>query len=105
MERETLRELLEKEKDELTARLQKIDRHHQNRTVSKQFDEQVVDRSNEEVVQNLEVEGREELRAIERALQRLESDQFDACAECGNTISDERLRVIPHTQFCRNCAV
>ncbi len=104
MKREVLKEMLLKEQAELSARMQRIDAHHQNHTVSKQFDEQIVDRSNEEVVQGLEQEGREELRAIEKALARIDTEQFADCTDCGSTISDERLEVIPHTMVCRNCA-
>lgn len=104
MDRETLRELLQTEKNELTARREKIDLHNHDRTVSKQFDEQSIERNNDEVVQALEVEALEELRAIEQALSRIETDQFDSCTDCDSTISDERLKAIPHTMVCRNCA-
>lgn len=104
MEKETLRQLLEKEKTAISERLQRIDAHHAGHTVSKQFDEANVDRSNEEVIEGLEREGRDELRAIEKAIARLATDSYATCAGCGETISDERLKVIPYTTFCRSCA-
>ena len=44
MDRERLRALLLKEKEELETRVEKIDRDFGNRKISKQFDEQSVER-------------------------------------------------------------
>jgi RNA polymerase-binding transcription factor DksA len=105
MDREKLRELLVKEKDELELRVSKIDKDFANRKISKQFDEQSVERENDQVLKGLEMEAKEELKAIEIALLRIDTDKFDHCRECGETISDERLEVIPHALTCRNWAV
>ena len=104
MEREELRTLLLNEQAELQKRVDAIGRDVGSRTISKQFDEQVVERENDEVLEGLDAEAREELAAISVAMKRLDTDHFANCANCGETIADERLKAIPHTIHCRNCA-
>lgn len=104
MEREELRNLLLTEQAELQKRVDAISRDVGTRTISKQFDEQVVERENDEVLEGLDVEAREELAAISVAMKRLETDHFDRCATCGDTIAEERLKAVPHTVFCIDCA-
>ncbi len=104
MDRETLRTMLQKEKEELETRVGKIDRDFGNRKISKQFDEQSIERENDLVLVNLELEAKEELKAIEVALARIDTEYFDRCAGCGETISDARLEAIPHATMCIDCA-
>jgi len=104
MERSALKELLLEEQQELTTRIEKIEKNRSNRSISKQFDEQSVERENDEVLAGLDMEAKFELKAIETALARIDSDYFDRCTKCSETISDERLKAIPHAVTCRNCA-
>jgi RNA polymerase-binding transcription factor DksA len=104
MDRERLRELLNKEKAELETRVEKISRDVSSRKISKQFDEQSVERENDQVLVSLDLEAKQELKAIEVALSRIDTDHFNLCAKCGETISDARLEAIPHAIACRNCA-
>lgn len=104
MDRERLRELLNTEKVELETRVEKISRDISNRKISKQFDEQSVERENDQVLVNLDLEAKQELKAIEVSLNRIDTDYFDRCHKCGETISDARLEAIPHAVTCRNCA-
>ena len=104
MDREKLRALLLKEKEELETRVEKIDKDFGNRKISKQFDEQSIERENDQVLVNLELEAKEELKAIETSLARIDGEHYDRCTECAETISDERLEAIPHALKCRNCA-
>jgi DnaK suppressor protein len=46
---------------------------------------------------------RQELEAIEEALQRLENGTYGICESCGCAIEPRRLEVMPETPFCRNC--
>ena len=66
--------------------------------------QQVIERFNDDVLNALEFEAEKELAQTERALERLAKDDYGYCQNCGNEISDERLRVLPHTQYCRYCA-
>lgn len=104
MERERLRELLLAEKAEMEKRVTAIDKDFSDRKISKQFDEQSIERENDEVLANLELEAKEQLRSIEIALRRIDTDNFDKCVSCGEPIADARLEAIPHTTKCRDCA-
>jgi len=105
MDREKLRSLLLQEKEELETRVAKIEADFGNRKISRQFDEQSVERGNDQVLVNLELESKQELKAIDTSLARIDGEHYDQCADCGETISDERLEAIPHATKCRNCAV
>ena len=43
------------------------------------------------------------LKGIEDALQRMASDDFGYCDECGENISKKRLMAVPLTSMCINC--
>ena len=43
------------------------------------------------------------LKGIENALQRMASDDFGYCDECGENISKKRLMAVPLTRMCINC--
>jgi RNA polymerase-binding protein DksA len=44
------------------------------------------------------------LREIDAALWRLEDGTFGKCVRCGQQISAERLKAIPYTPHCIQCA-
>jgi DnaK suppressor protein len=46
---------------------------------------------------------RQELEAIEEALQRLENGSYGLCEVCGQPIEPRRLEIMPETPLCRNC--
>jgi len=46
---------------------------------------------------------RQELEAIEAALQRLENGNYGECENCGLAIEPRRLEIMPETPLCRNC--
>lgn len=47
---------------------------------------------------------REELRAIEEALDRIRNDEdYGQCQRCGKTIALERLEAVPFTPYCLEC--
>lgn len=46
---------------------------------------------------------RQELEAIEAALQRLENGNYGQCENCGLPIEPRRLEIMPETPLCRNC--
>lgn len=45
----------------------------------------------------------ETLHRIEEALQRLEDGKFGYCFECGDEISERRLRALPFAVRCKDC--
>uniref|UniRef100_A0A7C3ZA33 Zinc finger DksA/TraR C4-type domain-containing protein n=1 Tax=Desulfobacca acetoxidans TaxID=60893 RepID=A0A7C3ZA33_9BACT len=46
---------------------------------------------------------RQELEAIEEALNRIELGTYGLCESCGQPIEPRRLEVMPETPFCRQC--
>jgi len=45
----------------------------------------------------------EELEEIDQALNRIETDQYGRCIDCGEWINEERLKIMPYAVRCRNC--
>ena len=46
---------------------------------------------------------RQELEAIEEAMQRLENGTYGLCEVCSQPIEPRRLEIMPETPLCRNC--
>ncbi len=59
--------------------------------------------SDREVSQALGDMEQRELTAVSEALQRIDSDAYGACAECGTTIPFDRLKVEPWALRCTPC--
>jgi RNA polymerase-binding transcription factor DksA len=45
-----------------------------------------------------------ELRAVDAAMTRVDEGTYGECVACGANIPPGRLRAIPHTPLCANCA-
>ena len=71
---------------------------------SRDWQEQAQERENDEVVEALGNEARQELSLVNRALERIESGTCNLCGQCGGEISLERLRAVPYTNRCITCA-
>jgi DnaK suppressor protein len=50
------------------------------------------------------LEARTHLDDLDRALDRLDAGEYEACEQCGGTISAERLAARPAARTCINCA-
>jgi len=98
-----LREILETKKQELTARLERINANLRRgyEADSKERAKQLEDN---EVVDALGNEAREELAKISAALQRLDTGDYGICVECGLPINKGRLEVYPYADECIDCA-
>lgn len=46
---------------------------------------------------------REEVMRIDEALERLDEGSYGYCTECGESISERRLKVRPYTRYCIGC--
>lgn len=97
---------LETLRSDLKARLSRYEahQHREDGALDKDFEEQATQTQNDEVVDSLETEAREELSQIERALDRIEQGVGDECESCGETIDPRRLQVLPYTTVCVDCA-
>ena len=99
------RELVRK-REEMLGRLSVItqDVGHLSQPLDPDFEEQAVERQNEEVLDALDSAARRELVQIERALERIERGEYAVCALCGDPIPLARLRAVPYTDRCVDCA-
>ena len=85
-DRNAVRERLLAKRDELEERVRRIDRdlHKRDEPMSADFAEQVVEQENLDVLYSLEAEGRTELARVERALERIATDEYTVCSRCGS---------------------
>lgn len=100
---EKIREKLENRKEELEALLNRVETSAR-RKLDKDFEEQAIQRQNEEVLTALDDSLNEELDQINEALYRIEKGMYGKCANCGNEINEKRLLAVPHTSLCLECA-
>ncbi|MEX0901841.1 MAG: TraR/DksA family transcriptional regulator [Pseudohongiellaceae bacterium] len=98
-------ELLEK-KAEIEARVERTHKHiyQKDEPVSANFNEQIKQMENDQLVRALELEGLQELRQIRHALERIESGDYLQCTVCGGDIAQARLKAIPYADKCIVCA-
>lgn len=59
--------------------------------------------STRQILLNLGEQGREKLKLIEEALDRIEDGSFGTCQLCEKSIPEARLRVVPFAQYCVTC--
>ncbi len=74
------------------------------KTLSSDFAEQATERENDDVLEEIARETQISIRHLKAALQRLEDGSYGICVCCGEDISVARLRVIPETTLCVQCA-
>jgi RNA polymerase-binding transcription factor DksA len=68
------------------------------------FAEQAVVRENDQVLDQLSQEGREQIELVRRALKRLDEGVYGACEDCGAQIGAARLEALPYALTCVACA-
>lgn len=100
---EKIREKLKDRKEELETLLTRVETSAR-RKLDKDFEEQAIQRQNEEVLTALDDSLNEELDQINEALYRIEKGMYGKCVNCGNEISEKRLLAVPHTSLCIECA-
>jgi DnaK suppressor protein len=106
MQNEKAKSALLASQAELEARLERTHKHiyGKEEAVSPQFDEQIKQTENDQLVYTLEDEAREELNQIRRALQRLNDGSYGQCLRCGGEIASRRLEAVPFAELCIGCA-
>lgn len=96
-------DILRARQRELYSRLHKIEADFEQPR-NPDDDDRALERSNDEVLDELGQVGQEELKAIEAALDRVAKGTFGTCTRCGQPIARERLDAVPYTPFCQECA-
>ncbi len=102
-EYEQYRQQLQTLKSELEIRTAKAQTSLQA-SHSADWVEQAVERENDEVRAELIREGTEEIEQIKRAFKRMDEGVYGECESCGVAINPERLKVMPMTTLCIDCA-
>ena len=97
---------LRETRSEWSRRLEAIqtDRRRGRGALEPDFAEQAVQRENDETLDALDARGRQELEAIDAALQRIAAGSFGVCVQCGEEIAEARLRAQPTAASCVPCA-
>ena len=98
---------LKERKVELEARQERVARHtrHRDEPLPQDFAEQAVELENGETLVALDQELTAELRKIDRALARIGAGDYLYCENCGKAIGEERLKALPTSILCIDCAL
>ncbi len=94
---------LESRLADLSVRLKGIDAELDSHN-AQDWEELATEREGDEVLEDLGQAGQLEIRQIEAALARIAEGGYGFCTKCGAEIGEERLNLLPHTPFCRDCA-
>jgi RNA polymerase-binding protein DksA len=100
---ETIRESLTAKLNQLENRQEKLTRDLRQ-PGDPDSEERAQEMENDEVLEDLEMQSREEISKIRQALQRIDSGSYGVCGECGEDIAEGRLEALPHTDVCIDCA-
>lgn len=105
-EYQTIRENLMTRRAGLLNRLARItqDVRHTKQPLEADWEEQAVERENDEVLDALGDATHAELGRIETTLNRLERGEYGVCEVCGRKISIKRLQALPDASRCVACA-
>ncbi|MCA9572414.1 MAG: TraR/DksA family transcriptional regulator, partial [Myxococcales bacterium] len=68
------------------------------------FEDRVAYTEMDEVLEQLDGEGRVQAEAIRAALGRLDAGTYGVCLSCGADIAAGRLAAIPEVALCTDCA-
>ncbi|SDB52099.1 transcriptional regulator, TraR/DksA family [Desulfonatronum thiosulfatophilum] len=69
-----------------------------------EFEERAQQEKMQQELESLDRRNRDELDAVNMALQRIGAGTYGLCLECGEEISEKRLLAIPWTATCIECA-
>lgn len=87
---------------ELQKKLNRI--NESQRKTHSRGEDQAIERENDEVVDTLGENIREELKLIDNAIGKIEDGSYGICSGCGEKIAKERLHALPYTGLCIDCA-
>jgi RNA polymerase-binding transcription factor DksA len=78
--------------------------HELDAPAPRDFEDFSTERQGDEVLEALGHAEQAEVRRIDAALARIQNGNYGICLDCGTTISDARLAVLPDAALCRRCA-
>jgi len=91
-------------KTEMSQRIEAIDKDIRHEGMSADWEEQATERENDEVLESLGNASEDELAMINEALKRIDSGDYFECSQCGESIPQSRLELLPFTTHCVSCA-
>ena len=100
----TVRQNLTERYAEIRGHLEKI-ALDANKPLDADFEEQAVERENDEVLVALDRSIRAEMAQIEKTLARLDKGEYGICEVCGDPITPKRLEALPYANRCVVCNV
>ncbi len=85
---------------------QRVDSIHQDFADGRNSDwaEQAAERENDEVLNALESEAKNEIQQLCNAISHIEKGNYGICQACGGSIAKQRLLVQPAAIKCIHCA-
>ena len=95
--------MLKDKQSQLTSRIDAITRDFQQGR-SADFAEQTTESENDQVLAEIRQEAKDELRQVNRAIERAKNDEYGQCVNCGEAIAEARLQALPYTDYCIRCA-
>ena len=105
MDTDYFRALLRQRLTDVLSRHAKVnDRLRRAAGLPDDWEERALALEDDEVLEGLEAEAREELAATRAALRRLDEGHYGVCARCGDRIGEARLRALPFALTCVSCA-
>ena len=94
---------LKARQQDLLVRLEKV-KSDVTSAHSSDWAEQAQERQNDEVLEAIGNESREELNKVSLALERIAKGEYTTCSQCGEDIAIDRLKAVPYTSLCIRCA-
>ncbi|MFB1016184.1 MAG: DnaK suppressor protein [Alteromonadaceae bacterium] len=94
---------LEEKKTQLVTRIDAIERDFKKGR-SPDFTEHMTESENDEVLKGICQEAQAELRQVNAALISIENGEYGHCVQCAEKIAVGRLKALPYTNTCINCA-
>lgn len=101
-----IKESLLHRRKEIVERLGRVENHlrHTDKPLEADFAEQAIERANDEVLEVLDENMRNEVMQIDHAIELMEKGNYGICQSCQNPIAQKRLEALPYTSICINCA-
>jgi RNA polymerase-binding transcription factor DksA len=102
----TTRAQLQAQLENLENRLKRLEDHQRNRTrePSKDSEDHAIELQNEEIIEALLPKTRADIKALKKALARIDAGVEVTCRHCGEPIDLRRLAILPETETCARCA-
>ena len=104
MDQDLIRQQLLGELENLVGRSDRIDAHWRGEAPPADWAELATHRENDEVVESLDERTKEQIVLIKQALRRMDEGEWLYCVRCGEAIPPARLKALPTTVACVNCA-